>query len=181
MRRRVGCLLLAVLLLTPLLAGCGAGSGEKSSEYQIVYDDKDIYALVNSRHIMNVVVMHNHPRNTPFSSQDINTFADYETIYMMTAICNDGKIHMLRKEEGFSSLNLKYYYELGVKQSEEAACKERNEKAKQKGIDINDPKNQEIINKISVTSYFYGIHNIGKYAKKIGVTYKCSVARTGGI
>ena len=65
-------------------------------------DNPDVKGLVDSRHIMSVVVMHNHPRNGLFSSKDINTFADYDSIFMMTAVCNDGTIYMMRKEENFS-------------------------------------------------------------------------------
>ena len=55
------------------------------------------YAPVNS-----LVFLHNHPRNGMFSSKDINTFLDRASLYAMTAVCNDGTIYMMCKDENFS-------------------------------------------------------------------------------
>lgn len=57
-----------------------------------------------------LVFLHNHPRNSIFSFMDLQSFCDYETIVAMTAVCNDGRIHMMRKETDFNSgaVNLMY-------------------------------------------------------------------------
>ena len=140
----------------------------------------DVKALVDSVHIMSVVVMHNHPRNGLFSSKDINTFADYDSIFMMTAVCNDGTIYMLKKEENFSPQALKKYYEEGAKLSEELCTKEQIRKAIKKGIDIKNPCNKELIENISTKPYYCGIKNVARHAKDIGITYRCSISRKGG-
>lgn len=57
-----------------------------------------------------LVFLHNHPRNSIFSFVDLQSFCDYETIVAMTAVCNDGRIHMMRKETNFNPgiINLVY-------------------------------------------------------------------------
>lgn len=98
----------------------------------------------------------------------------------MTAVCNDGKIYMIRKEENYSPQALKDYYEEGVKISEEKCKSEQLKKAKKSGIDILDPQNTELINNIPTKPYFYGMHNVAKHAQMIGITFRCSVPRRGG-
>lgn len=100
-----------------------------------------------------VAVLHNHPRNSLFSAKDISTFCDYDTIYLLTAVCNDGTIYLMRKEPSFDPVLLKYYYNEGVK--------------------LNMDKGERKYR-------FGGIKNVAKHAKRIGITYRCSIVRKRG-
>jgi hypothetical protein len=69
------------------------------------------------------------------------------------------------------------YYNDGVEQSRRAVQREQVQKAKKLKLDINNPNDIEKIIKIKTKPYYYGIKNIVKHAKGIGVTYRCSVKR----
>ena len=66
-----------------------------------------------------IVVMHNHPRNGMFSGADLKSFADYVSIYAMTAICNDGTIYSIHKTETFDPIALMVYYNIGIQKGGE--------------------------------------------------------------
>ena len=119
-------------------------------------DKNEVKQLVTYGSICSIAVLHNHPRNGLFSSKDIHSFADYDSIYLMTAVCNDGTIYMMRKEQNFNPLLLVEYYNYGVT----------------KYITENNTTNTK--------PYYSGIKYVAKHAKKIGITYKCSVKRKGG-
>lgn len=127
--------------------------------------------------VMSVVVMHNHPRNGLFSRADIRSFIDFDTIFLMTAVCNDGTIYILRKERNFNPLLMEKYYNDGVQLSEKAAYRERMNKAKKLGLDKNNIKDREKINQLQTKAYYFGIQNVAKHQKEIGITYRCSVKR----
>lgn len=140
-------------------------------------DNEDVFKLVNDvSSFLSVIVMHNHPRNGLFSNVDLKTFADYDSIYMLTAVCNDGTIYMIRKEDCNPFLLEKYYNE-GAKISALKAKQDRINKAKKMNIDIKDPANKDIIAAIPTKPYYYGTKNVAKHAKEIGITYRCSVKR----
>lgn len=132
----------------------------KSAEVCILWDyltDKDVVIPGNIKGVnlrtnpdaielfknsYSILAMHNHPRNGLFSSVDIRTFAVRTSIRIMTVVCNDGTIYVLKKENNFNAAALMQIY--------------------------ND----------NVGKYPYsGTKAIGKYAKKIGVKYNCSVKR----
>lgn len=143
-----------------------------------IKDDPDIDALVsNPYNIVSVAVLHNHPRNRLFSGADIKSFTDYNSIYLMTAVCNDGTIYMLRKEKNFNPFLMEKYYNEGVALNQKEATNERNSKAKRLKLDINNKSDREKIKRIKTKPYYYGIKNVAKHASKIGVTYRCSVKR----
>jgi hypothetical protein len=143
-----------------------------------IQEDTEIRELVmDEKNILNVVLMHNHPRNGLFSGKDLRSFSDFKSIYFMTAICNDGTIHMLRKELGFDKILLEFYYNEGVKQSKIAVKNEQIAKAKKLGFDVNNPKYNEKINNIPTKAYNFGVKNVIKHSKEIGITYRCSVKR----
>ena len=66
-----------------------------------------------------IVVMHNHPRNGMFSGADLKSFADYVSIYAMTAVCNDGTIYSIHKTEAFDPIALMVYYNIGIQKGGE--------------------------------------------------------------
>lgn len=55
MRFRIACLLMTVALLLPLMVSCGAGGGGSYTEYQVVYDDEDIYAYLGAKELSKTV------------------------------------------------------------------------------------------------------------------------------
>lgn len=143
-----------------------------------IHDVPEISSLVkNPYNIRNVVIMHNHPRNGMFSGADIRSFTDFNSIYLMTAVCNDGTIYMLRKEENFNPFLMEKYYSEGAILSEKATQEERLRKAKKLKLDINKPKDRKKIAALPTKAYYYGIKNVAKHAKEIGVTYRCSIKR----
>jgi len=58
--------------------------------------------------------MHNYPRNGLFSTADLASFADFNSIYAMAAICNDGTIYMMKKTLDFNPVLLFRYYNDGL-------------------------------------------------------------------
>lgn len=147
-----------------------------------IHDNMDINRLVkNPYNLLSVIVMHNHPRNGLFSSADIRSFIDFDSIYLMTAVCNDGTIYMLRKEIDFNPFLMEAYYNEGVKLSKKDALAEKRLKAKKLKLNINKPEDKILIDKLVTKPYYYGIKSVAKHAREIGVTYRCSVPRKGGI
>lgn len=137
-----------------------------------IRQDEEINNMVrNTNTCKNVVIMHNHPRNGLFSSQDIQSFIDFNAIYIMTAVCNDGTIYMMRKDFNFNPLLMQKYYNQGKERSQREALEERIKKAKKLGVNVKDLVN------VQTKPYYYGIKNIAKHAKEIGITYRCSVKR----
>lgn len=143
-----------------------------------INDKPEVSSLVKNTHnILTVVMMHNHPRNGLFSGADIRSFIDFNSIYLMTAVCNDGTIYMLRKEINFNPLLMEKYYNDGVAMSKKAVQAERLRKAKKLKLDINNINDNDKISKIQTKPYYFGIKNVAKHAKEIGITYRCSVRR----
>lgn len=140
-----------------------------------ISNSDSVRRLLNDyRNHVSIVVMHNHPRNGLFSGKDIRSFIDFNSICVMTAVCNDGTIYLLKKEENFNPLLMGDYYNEGVRQSEKATKNEIIRKAKALKINLND---KERIKKIQTKPYYYGIKNVAKHSKEIGITYRCSVKR----
>ena len=50
-----------------------------------------------------LIFLHNHPNNSNFSGVDLRSFCKHESLYMITAIQNDGNINVLAKDIHFSS------------------------------------------------------------------------------
>ena len=145
-----------------------------------MHQNPAVLSLVSRRNYYNnlsVVVMHNHPRNGMFSDADIQSFTDYDTIVLMTAVCNDGTIYMMKKEENFNPLLMEKYYNEGSELSQAASNEDLLKKIKKLKLNINNPEHREIIKKIPKKVYYYGIKNVAKHAKEIGVVYRCSVKR----
>lgn len=72
--------------------------------------------------------------------------------------------------------SLKFYSD-GVALSEKAAKAEKLRKAKKLKLGINNPNDKIKIDKIQTKPYYFGIKNVAKHAKEIGITYRCSVRR----
>ena len=59
-------------------------------------DDKARY-LLNNTICCSLVFLHNHPKCSSFSYKDFDTFCSTSNILAMTAVCNDGRIHIMKK------------------------------------------------------------------------------------
>jgi hypothetical protein len=140
--------------------------------------NQEVYELVEcNKYIRSVALLHNHPRNGLFSGEDLKSFTDHDSIYFMTAVCNDGTIHMLRKESNFNPFLLYDYYNAGVAKSDKKATQDLKDKIKRLGLDINNPQDKEKIKNIQTTPYYFGTKNVIQNAQKIGITYRCSIKR----
>ncbi len=63
-----------------------------------------------------LMFMHNHPSTSTFSGTDFKTFCNYDSLYFMTVVGNDGSVWVLTKQNGFDSgAALSYYAELAKK------------------------------------------------------------------
>ena len=87
----------------------------KGTENGINVHDKAVHMLHNG--IANsLVFMHHHPKNSIFSYRDLHSFCSEDSIIAMTAVCNDGRIHTLRKEWGFNSDAVEIAYDNALDQ-----------------------------------------------------------------
>lgn len=50
-----------------------------------------------------LILLHNHPSTGTFSARDLRTFCNNDSIYIMTAVGNDGSIYILRKDVDFNA------------------------------------------------------------------------------
>ena len=64
-----------------------------------------------------LIFLHNHPNNTIFSSNDLRSFCANESLFMMTAICNNGNIHVLAKGFNFSPAAVMLAHNKGVSEN----------------------------------------------------------------
>ena len=148
---------------------------------EIRQNERVNYLVRNCINVSNVVMMHNHPRNGLFSSVDIQSFIDFNSIFMMTAVCNDGTIYMLKKEIIFDPFLARKYYNDGCERSDKESRQYVVKKAKELGLDVNNSEDRKRIQQIQTRPYYYGIKNLARHAKEIGVIYRCSVKKRGVI
>jgi proteasome lid subunit RPN8/RPN11 len=57
-----------------------------------------------------VLVMHNHPSTSTFSGEDFKMFCDYEPIFVMTIVGNDGSVQVMEKDVDFDGQTCKIKY-----------------------------------------------------------------------
>lgn len=57
-----------------------------------------------------LIFMHNHPKNTVFSEQDLRSFFSADSIKVASVICNNGRIYLLVKLDNYSMVNAIYKY-----------------------------------------------------------------------
>lgn len=84
----------------------------KDWSYLVIKGDKgsikmdsnpEFYSFLAKAQWRSLIFLHNHPNNTCFSEQDIETFLDDERFYLVTAITNSGNIHIMMKD-GFCNV-----------------------------------------------------------------------------
>ena len=73
--------------------------------------------MLDESYCNSLVFIHNHPRNSCFSFVDLKSFCDYDALIAMTAVCNDGRIHIMRKEADFNPNTISVEYNEYVKRN----------------------------------------------------------------
>lgn len=63
-----------------------------------------------------LIFLHNHPNNSCFSGNDLKSFCKHKSLYMITAIQNNGNIHVLAKTSAFYPEALLFEYNKYVEQ-----------------------------------------------------------------
>lgn len=81
--------------------------------------DEKLRSWIKTAPKNSIVVMHNHPGNGMFSGADLKSFADYASIYAMTAVCNDGTSYSIYKTHTFDPIALMVYYNIGIQEAGE--------------------------------------------------------------
>ncbi len=70
--------------------------------------------------IGNGVIMHNHPATRPFSFMDIGYFISKSQIGVITIVSNQGNVHILRKQDNFSTeMCIDYLKQLRIKYNDD--------------------------------------------------------------
>lgn len=83
----------------------------KGSENGIsLRENREASLLLNTPYDNSLVFLHNHPKNSIFSFMDLHSFCSYPSLAAITAICNDGRIHLLRKEINFNPDTVRIAY-----------------------------------------------------------------------
>lgn len=79
----------------------------------IIKNDPIANRMLKEKPKNTLLVMHNHPSTSTFSGKDFKTFCDYESIYTITIVGNDGSVQVMTKDINFNGINAKIkYYEL---------------------------------------------------------------------
>lgn len=75
-----------------------------------ITQDENSYHMVKGLPRNSLIFIHNHPRNTLFSEMDIRSFLKADNIWLMTVVCNNGRIHLLMKHPDFNSFSAEIGY-----------------------------------------------------------------------
>ena len=76
--------------------------GKKHREVQMK-DNQEAFLALSLAYKNQLMFMHNHPSTGTFSGVDLNTFCKHDSLYITTAVGNDGSIYTLTKKAGFIS------------------------------------------------------------------------------
>lgn len=66
-----------------------------------------------------LMFMHNHPNNSRFSGQDLRMFSLFDSLYIATAISNNGNIYVMKKGPNFNGEALLIEYNKRVTEQKE--------------------------------------------------------------
>lgn len=70
----------------------------------------DVKSLVDNTEESVFIFMHNHPKNSSFSEIDLKSFLYTPSIYLMTAVGNDGRVYSLQKTKSYNQYTATSYY-----------------------------------------------------------------------
>lgn len=83
-----------------MITGTEDSVGDKKDDKREKDNKKDLGKdFLKKSKYGSVVFMHNHPKNSIFSSPDLKSFVKYKEIVIMTVICNNGTVHILIKDK----------------------------------------------------------------------------------
>ena len=68
------------------------------------------YNVLKEAKKYSLIFLHNHPNNSCFSSKDLKSFCKHDSLYMITAIQNNGNIHVLAKSDIFYPQTVLFEY-----------------------------------------------------------------------
>ena len=78
---------------------------------KVLGDDKGVdFGTVLYNKGNNLIVLHNHPRNSSFSTRDIEYFATHENVKTFTVVKNNGEVEIITKGDNFNSETFKLEY-----------------------------------------------------------------------
>lgn len=76
--------------------------GKKECEVEMK-DNPEAFQNLTSGNKNSKMFMHNHPSTGTFSGEDVKTFCNNDTLYMMTVIGNDASVYILMKDIQFNA------------------------------------------------------------------------------
>ena len=82
---------------------------QKGDEHEVIIGaDPDSYHLLMTG--SNVAIVHNHPSTQTLSLQDINLFLSNASIRLIVVVSNQGTVHYLYKDKGYSFTSARELY-----------------------------------------------------------------------
>jgi len=84
----------------------------EGKEERVVYMNDNLAAnqAMDTSPKNSLMLLHNHPGTGTFSAEDIKTFCNTDSLYIITVVGNDGTIYLLKKENNFDSEKLLLAY-----------------------------------------------------------------------
>ena len=84
---------------------------EGKNDYIVEIDDNPEAKTVLDTNTKNsLMLLHNHPSTGTFSAVDLRAFCNNDSVYIMTAVGNDGSVYVLQKDIGFNPSRLLLEY-----------------------------------------------------------------------
>ena len=144
-----------------------------------IEDSKDALFIFDTARFRTLIFMHNHPNNSCFSERDFFNFVSEDKMFLATAVCNNGNIHIMKKEGLLhkEAILFEYqdYYEKHRNDKKIKKEKEYNgiENTEYNGIENTENENnyKDVVKNKTVTYILqrcrkYGlIYKIGRYSK----------------
>lgn len=79
-----------------------------------INNNAEAYSRLEAAHKNQLMFMHNHPSTGSFSGADLKFFCNHDTLYIITAVGNDGTIYSLTKMSGFNIAVLAEYERIAL-------------------------------------------------------------------
>ena len=75
-----------------------------------INDNPEAKMILETATKNSLMLLHNHPSTGSFSARDLITFCNNDSIFIMTAVGNDGSVYLLKKELRFDPSQLLLSY-----------------------------------------------------------------------